>query len=499
MPVQTQSATRESSVLATHGRPNPRQGVLYKSENLLRVAVVFAAIAALYAAITYARVPYQFDQAEGIVLNTGAEMARGIAPYRDPGGFPVTFNPYGPVFYALIATAVKLAGVGFTVPRLMVFAATLITALLLVGLLRRWTGSRSLAMTFGFLYLGSQIVQAWSTIVRVDPFAVMFTVGGLYLFAAFSQRWYWSVPLFVAALFAKLTMIAAPAACLAFLIAQRNWKKAGAFAASAAVLGLAALAAAEWWSSGWFFFHTFRTHPDAYRAAWLVDLLGRVLRTELVALALAVPFVIRQLTRRDHPKSLAALYFVFALATSVSAGKLGANSNYFLELIAATCLCAGLAFQEWRERHPLPLAVAAIALAAVVIAGAVMRIAPGFNAQHHAVAGCSAAYAYVAQHPGRRVLSENVGALIVAGKPVLLNDPFMYEQMIEAGRASDEPMVRRVASRDFDVIMLGGNMEFYHQNRSARWSPPFLAAVERNYRETRSFDCLDAAVAFEPK
>src|SRR5512142_1953426 len=181
MPVQTQSvASRERSVVAVHLRRHSGQNLLRKSENLLRLAVMLSAIAALYAAITYARVPYQFDQAEGIVLNTGAEMARGIMPYRAPGGFPVVFNPYGPVFYALIAGAVKIAGVGFTVPRLMVFATTCVTALLLVGLLRRWTGSRSLALTFGFLYLGSQIVQTWSTIVRVDPFAVMLTVGGLY-------------------------------------------------------------------------------------------------------------------------------------------------------------------------------------------------------------------------------------------------------------------------------------------------------------------------------
>src|SRR5438477_4113552 len=67
-------------------------------------------------------VPFQVDYEEGNILNALLRIAHGYTPYPDPHGIPNVLNPYGPAAYYLLAVPVKLFGVSFLWPRLLIAA-----------------------------------------------------------------------------------------------------------------------------------------------------------------------------------------------------------------------------------------------------------------------------------------------------------------------------------------------------------------------------------------
>ncbi len=68
---------------------------------------------------------------------------------------------------------------------------------------------------------------------------------------------------------------------------------------------------------------------------------------------------------------------------------------------------------------------------------------------------CRQAYEYVKDYPGRHILSENLGALVMAGKPPVVMDPFSWTQMVANGGWPDTEVVDLIRSRKIDRIILG--------------------------------------------
>ena len=118
---------------------------------------------------------------------------------------------------------------------------------------------------------------------------------------------------------------------------------------------------------------------------------------------------------RSHPEfSLPLTYLVVSFLTCFGVGKLGANINYFLEWEAALCLCAGLAYHflcVQSDCRRLVHALLPATLAAMLLLG--LR---NPNPDPTNDSGCRQAYQYVKDYPGGRILSENSGAVVTAGK-----------------------------------------------------------------------------------
>jgi hypothetical protein len=77
------------------------------------------------------------------------------------------------------------------------------------------------------------------------------------------------------------------------------------------------------------------------------------------------------------------------------------------------------------------------------------------------VQDCDRVYAMVKQYPGDRVLSENVGALVLAGKTVWVSNPFVYSQLVMRGSWPDAGLERMVRNREFDLIVTQWNYPMY--------------------------------------
>jgi hypothetical protein len=302
-----------------------------------------------------------------------------------------------------------------------------------------------------------------------------------------------AAPLFVAAIFCKYTLIAAPAACFIQLLMQREWKDARNFAIANALLTTVAFAWVQNWTQYWFAFNMFWTHPDAFSFAHIVPLIRPALQTHALLIVMALTFVVRDFLKREY--SLPALYMMLASFLALTAGKDGSVQNHLLEWMAVLCLCGGLFYDEiWEKASASMPNIIALALAfSILVSSPKLERVPANLSQ------CQEAYSFIKQHPGQKMLSENIGALVVGGKMVLISNPGVYRWLVNLSGWSDAALVEKVDSKYFDLIALSHELDYLLQNpHEAGWPPNVVRAMAANYKPVRRFACANAAVIMEP-
>jgi hypothetical protein len=107
---------------------------------------------------------------------------------------------------------------------------------------------------------------------------------------------------------------------------------------------------------------------------------------------------------------------------------------------------------------------------------------------------CGSAYQYVRHSPSSRVLSENLGPLLVAGKPISVSDPFVYSQFVE----HDRQVADLVNKGYFGLIVMSYDPFQIKVRGSDVWLGSLATDIELNYRVVGRFNCRDARVMLEP-
>jgi hypothetical protein len=460
--------------------------------------VFVATLLAIGETVLELRRPFQMDYGEGVVLNSGVRITQGQPLYPDPHAYPLVLNPYGPVGYYLVAACVRLGGVSFVYPRLMILGCGLLVAGLLVLLIQHWTGNWALAWAFGLFFLTTRATLLWWPLLRIDLLAMAISLGGFLVWLRAPRRWWpLAAVLFAVALFVKPTALPAPAACFLSLVAEKQWKRSFAFAGLLGGICLLGMVWMQAWSAGNFFFHVFRSHPDAYT---LENLASIFTMTELSFVPLfafwgAFWVVKGRATRPAQFYLLCSLVLVM-----LTAGKIGSSINHVLELLAASCIAGALGCQWLATREPRVrlLPVLACIFGAVALYQ-VTLFAGSPRESEFQYAGCASLYQAVRESPAKKILSENIGALVLAGKPILLAEPFLLAQMVEHGLLPPDGMERRVSTQEFDLVVLDGDPETLRASGSDRWWPKLLDDLNRNYSVTARFDCKDGHVMLQRK
>jgi hypothetical protein len=118
---------------------------------------------------------------------------------------------------------------------------------------------------------------------------------------------------------------------------------------------------------------------------------------------------------------------------------------------------------------------------------------------------CGAAYQYVSRSPSSRVLSESLGPLLLARKPILVSDPFAYDQFVKHGLWPDRQVEERLGNRYFDLIVMSYDPSQIASSQSQdnvrgtdRWLAPLATVIGKNYRVVSRFNCRDARIMLEP-
>ncbi len=486
------SATRQGE-----GAGTKAPAVVGGAEWALLVVVVAGLLDTLRFAAYYIPLPFAVNFEEGKILNAGYRILRGLTPYPPVGRPPYVVNVYGPVFYYVVAPLVKWFGLSFTAPRLLVLASGLTVALLLALLLRHWTESWVIALGFGLSFLAVSLVRDWIYVLRVELFATALSLGGLYVFAK-KKSLLWAALLFLAAIYTKITFIAAPIACFLYLVLKGEWRGAWRLTGWMLLFGLTGLAALSAGTRGWALFHMFLTHPDPYRLRWYFQRFSPFALLDAGLVIAAISLAVLDVRRRSI--SLPLIYCALTTLMTLTVGKFGGDANELLEWQAAMCLAAGCGYAALRKHWKFEPAVALIPIGVMVL---VLLGLPESRQLAPDLAGCPAAYQFAKQQPGE-LLTGNSGIAALSGKKMWLSDVLEFAVLGQAGRLDQRPLAEMVRNKFFGLILINGDTSARRREETGPqlpfsfWPREFVTALTRNYHPVARFSCAYAGVAYEP-
>jgi hypothetical protein len=108
-------------------------------------------------------------------------------------------------------------------------------------------------------------------------------------------------------------------------------------------------------------------------------------------------------------------------------------------------------------------------------------------------------YSLVRNSPAGPVLSENVGAVVLAGREPEVSNPFVLNQLVRQGVLPAQPLEQMVAEHKFGYIILTNDPETMEMFGSTRWWPRLIRLMASNYRVAKIYDCTEANVVLTPR
>jgi len=314
----------------------------------------------------------------------------------------------------------------------------------------------------------------------------------------------------VLAIACKQSFLAAPAACALFLW-LRDRRSGLLFAGLAGGLGLAGLGSARLaWGPG-FTFSVFEAlqNPMTWRQfseQWAPMLGQPVFLTLLALLLLGLLAEIARERREAFARAPYALYALASLAVlGATLGKVGSNTNYFIEPVLAAC-----AWLAWVARGFLETrlrAWVACAAAGVLCASAALEVRIAERPQY-AVAGTPAkemfhealqdlAAKLRAQHAAEPRILNLVYAGLAHPLPgeILISDPFLYFLLWGSGKLSSEPAAELLRRRAVDGVLAPPGMR-PPPGQMAK-VPPVFRALFAGYRPSLSYPAFEYWVRAE--
>jgi hypothetical protein len=457
--------------------------------------VVYLVLFAAGAAGRLARPGDEFTYGESWLLDGARRVARGEGLYAPADRIPLMHIAYTPLYYFVVGALQRFFGdSGYTIGRVVSLVATFVGAGGLVWSLRCLTSRWSLGLlAAGFFLTQNLTALLWAPLHRVDPLALGLTLVGLAL--ATAGRVSLAGVALLLALLTKQTFVVAPVA-----VAIALWPcKAKLIRFGLIVVGggVVAMGVAQWLTGGWFLWHTVTANSNEPDFLTFAALMGGFLQYNGLPVIAALIALTLPMSSGER---LWRVYFVGSLATLPALAKLGASSNYWLEVSAATAAILALA------SYRLAAWPMARLIAPTVLAGALFVAIPGYQAG--AVEGAatfdelsqSGAPRFisligdgdygaaplrvdtrfvdmVAREPGE-LLTDNSGLAVAAGKRIEFE--FQIFQLLNAeGRWSEQPILDAVATRRFALVALMHPLD--GPADGPRWTPALRQALQRAY------------------
>ncbi|HEX2914489.1 MAG TPA: glycosyltransferase family 39 protein [Chloroflexia bacterium] len=445
----------------------------------LLLYILFFAIRAI-AALLYA---YPLEYGEGAVFHESAQLFRDhFAPgslYPANDAMPYRAGIYTPLFYYLQALTMFITGPASMLGgRLITLAASLYIGISLYRVSRREplaTGRPAgygISLAAAITPFATSALYGWGVLAKGDVLAIALSLAAILRIYPIESEWRRGQtprPFVLAgilcglALLTKQSALAAPAAILIWLGIQRQWREAGGFlAAMLAVVGVTGIFF-QLATGGAFFKHIVTYNSQPYDFEFLWQGLLYFVPTHIVLLVLAFVWLLRPLIGRYERIGLWRIYFVTALLLSFSIGKVGANFNYYIEI-----LCLVSLFGWWqlgrimalRPELPFRLGSFRVGLAPVVLVLMVFQlfnlhhvpfVADGANtpgpSQFSQSTEVAAEVRTLEAHGP--LLAEDAGWQAALGLPVELDDPFVFGQLAQEGSWNSQPFLDKLKSGYF--------------------------------------------------
>lgn len=453
------------------------------------------------------RYSFGIDYGEGIVWQQALQIQAGTS-YGDITGFPAIVFHYPPVYHALSIALAEAGNLDFLMAgRVVSFSATLVAGvfagLIVYHIVRgdsRREAAATCALTGSLMALSFAPVTHWAPLMRVDMVATAFGLAGIWfsLKALARPRLIHAAALcFVAAVFAKQTAIAAPAAAfLALLVLKPRTALAGI--ASSFAMGLAALGALAWMTDGGFLRHIFLYNINRFDLSRL-ELAFRLGKMHALYLAAGCLGAARWIQSRWHRYSgargfaelrrrlqgadgdtgfaILLAYFLLTTLMLVTIAKVGSNINYFIDWMFVIGILAGIGCWQaarlaFEPKGSSPQAgLIALLLPALIGVQAILLPPPPDYAQRLdpvRVAELERLTALV-KAADRPVISDEMVVLLRGGQPVRWESA-IFAELGSKGMWDPAPFVARIRRGEFAFFVTdGGRGDPYFEDRYGRF------------------------------
>lgn len=465
----------------------------------------------------------ELDYGEGIVLWQAAHVTDWPVAYHSVNIPPYLVFHYPPIFHLVSRAFSLLTGN-------LLFAGRLVSALSLIGVSLLMGGlawkclppvppaARRLGAATSGLLIFTLPSSPWACFMRVDALAMFFSFSAITLFVFGRHRPYMiyvSFLLFAAAAFTKQTMLAAPSACILLLYLE-NRRLLIRVALVTGALGCAPVILLQALTKGEFLENIVSYNRNSFLLGQLTRLQvehvvgsGPVLAAALVLPVLCLLHVrsVSSFPRRilaflryslfTRCFTVIAIVLLLASVVSITAGKQGANYNYFFEIDLLGSLAAGLFLGWLMGQRTLASEVSSCCALLVTVSFALQatRIEPILYSAIDSLRrpqidhGAAEVVGLLKSTTGR-VYSEDMTILYEAGKPFEA-EPAIITCLALRGQWDESPFVHEIEAGRFSIIVVNSDLG----NRD-HYSPRVARAVESHYLSRRR---VGSFVLYEPR
>lgn len=315
---------------------------------ILRIIPLVAVICFAAWCYSFVRPLHAVDDAEPEILNLAWRLAQGEAIYRPIDSPPYIHAAYPPVYFALTAALLKFTGLNFLPAKLISFISALAIGAALVALNRRANRSAvSATLMLALLFLlPAFFYNAARAHVQMTAVAL-----SLWSFALFLRRdrgaTVASALLAALAIYTKQTQVALPLALIVYL-ARSDRRRLIPYTVTLAVALLIPFFLLQRATGGWFFRHIVTLNALSYDASDIPLILLHHAGPFFLLIALAGIEVFRR-GREGKFEEIDCYFAGVAVVTAIACGRLGAHTQYVVELCvvaAALLLMRGEAVRE---------------------------------------------------------------------------------------------------------------------------------------------------------
>jgi hypothetical protein len=493
--------TRQTRVVAAS--LDPGISILHRIAAWLPWACVLALMpSTIHNVIGWGRIltfPGEANFGEGVLLYEGWRHAHGLSIYLDPAKSPYWIATYPPLYQLLVAAG---GAHSFIWQRLVSLIAGLVCTGSLALVVRRLTGAWSIALLSGLLWVNSLFVDTWFVFGRTDMTGRAFCSAAVACIVCVRrERLAFAAALVcsILAMLVKQNMITGGLVCIAVLF-TRSRRQSAVFAACWIAAVACAYLAINIATHGWFWRDIFTYTSREIQASLLWTWLSGFAAAHwpyFVAAALGVVLVYQKQIRAGV--LVAAL--IAGMPNALLSGNDGSDRNYFFDVIWPLCGLAAIgvgaaATASQRARALLNAAGACAAATAVLVLAVLLVLAPS----DYPTPGEKAAARQIIEKlraSRKPVLCELTGYTMLAGSEVDYL-PYMLRKLEEDGRWNPQPMVQRIASRQYGAILITSAAQ-------GRFGPAVLQAIDENYEVSDSYhgpvlaDGKDALLFLTPR
>lgn len=430
------------------------------------------------------------DYGEGTILVAVERMEREPLSAQWIEGPMYTLTPYGPGYYWAVQAARRVLPWPHSLlpGRLISLLATLAIGLLVAFAVGKRTRSVELGMLSMLILLLSPVIHTWATPHRVDPLAVL--LGLIALLAIGLPRFGigLSAGSVVLASLVKQNMAFAAVAVFLYLVFAKRFKAALVYAILVAGLGAGTWGVLNQCTGGYFLATAVKGHLGAmWPQQGFMNLYWFL--TTPVGLMASVVIAWRIVQRpSDVLGSVYAIGFVLSVAiASLLSCKEGASYAYFFEATVLGTLVIGLyglpAIWSLHEGRALAMTLLLVVLLAAPEArwlrhrGLTLDTLP-YGSQRICSRLATAKPAYVLAD------GQYLDAVLCAGLTPLVNDPFLFRQLVGGGSLPAAPVVEAMERGEVPYLVLKRTIENHRKHLgsiSQKWPRELVDAFEQLY------------------